>query len=85
VARASRDVMRRATEEEERACNTSLPKLPIASEGESLIKRSQLLSTSKVVLNFSTTCHLPTWTLEINQELLSYMGLNLFIIQQPPL
>ena len=45
---------RQAEEEEERACNTSLLKLSIATEGAPLIKRSQPSSTSRVVLNFPT-------------------------------
>ena len=70
-ARARRDVTRRAAEEEERACNTSLLKLPMAREGAPLIKRCISPSPSSMVLNFSATCP-HTWAL---RDQLGTMGL----------
>ena len=48
-----RGVARRAAEEEERACNTSLLKLPMAREAVPLIKRCISPSLSSMVLNFA--------------------------------
>ena len=83
AARARRDEARRAAEEEERACTTPLPKLPMASGRAALIKGSQLSSTSKVGLNFPPPA-ISYMGLKINQGLVSYMGLSPSIIQQSP-
>ena len=56
---------RQAAEEEERVYTTPIPKLPMASGRATLIKGSQLSSTSKVGLNFPPPA-IPYMGLKIN-------------------